>query len=221
MAFYLLLFNILYFINTKENTACDDTLMTLEHKSLADCKIYTVEEDKNCCVGVISIMGKNNYFCQSFSKSATKDDISSEMDVKAREMEDKFLGAVIKAKASCTEDITPFEGTNCNIYDSQNSEDFGNCTDFKKDNKSDFCCLFTGNVIFDNSKTKVNFCYEVNKEQTSDMEDIAKGTETRLRMTDIQHISCSPDIPKPQEKNNCQFIRIIRNVFLLMPLIVL
>ena len=53
------------------------------------------------------------------------------------------------------------------------------------------------------------------------MEDIAKGIETRLRMTDIQYINCSPDIPKPQEKNDCRYIKTTRNIFLLISLILL
>jgi len=126
MSIFFLLLNIIYFIKTKANIGCDDiSTISDQYKTLEECRTYEVKEGDICCVGVYSIMGKNTYFCQSFSKSATEDDISIEMDKIVKEKENKYLGAVVKAKASCINDITPFIGTNCNIYDSQNSEKFG------------------------------------------------------------------------------------------------
>ena len=153
MKVFIFFVNLLYFCFSSE---CDSfELVSEEYKTLSECKNYEVEENMNCCVGVISVMGKNQYFCQSFDKSATETNISEAMAKKVKLYEDQFLGAVIKAKASCIENVTPFLGTNCNIDDSQNSTIINNCSDFKKEKEDDFCCLFSGNVLFDDNKYNV------------------------------------------------------------------
>ena len=195
---------LLYFSFSKQNIGCDDiSTMSDTYKTLSNCNNYEVEENMNCCVGVISIMGKNTYFCQSFNKSATEKDITYEMNKKRKEYEDRFLGAVIKVKASCKEDVTPFMDTNCNINDSQNSSNFNNCSVFKKEKDENFCCLFSGNVLFDNEKQEVEFCYEVNKKEAIDMDAVAKDIDSWNRMVDIKYLNCSPEIPvDPPEKNS-------------------
>ena len=215
MSIFFLLLNIIYFIKTKANIGCDDiSTISDQYKTLEECRTYEVKEGDNCCVGVYSIMGKNTYFCQSFSKSATEDDISIEMDKIVKEKENKYLGAVVKAKASCINDITPFIGTNCNIYDSQNSEKFGNCSNFKKEKNDDYCCLFTGNVMFDNIKTEVQFCHEVNQTQTSDMNNVATNIDSKSEMYGVKYINCSPEIPIQPPKRDSNFIKNINFFFI-------
>ena len=196
MSIFIFFANLLYFSLSKENISCDSILtISSTYKKLSECQSYDVEEDKNCCVGVVSLMGVNSYFCQSFDKSATEKDISEEMDKKVKSYEDQFLGAVVKAKASCTEDVSPFIGKNCTIDDTQNMKEFNNCSNFKKEKDDDFCCLFTGDVLFDNQKNEVQFCYELNKAETSDMKSAAKFIDSFHRMINIKHINCSPEIP--------------------------
>ena len=219
MKLFIIFINLLYFSFSKQNIECDSPLLIGEtSKTLSECSDYEVEENKKCCVGVISIMGKNQYFCQSFNDSATEQDISEEMDKKVKDYEDKYLGAVVKAKASCREDITPFLGTNCNIEDSQNSIEFNNCSNFKKEKDDDFCCLFSGNVLFNNDKNDVQFCYEVNKKETENMDDVAKDIDSRNRMINIKYLNCSPEIPAKKESSfiiNINYILILTSIILL------
>ena len=211
MSVFILFINLLYFSFSKQNTACDSILtISDEYKTLSDCSTYEVEENMNCCVGVISIMGKNQFFCQQFNKSATEEDISSKMDETVKRNEELFLGAVVKAKASCTGDVTPFVGTNCNIEDSQSSTEFNNCSNFKKETDEDYCCLFSGNVIETNidDKQGVQFCYEVNQKESSNMNDVAKSIDSTNRMVDIKYINCTPEIPVNPPKGDHSYINI-------------
>ena len=219
MSVFILFINLLYFSFSKQNTACDSILtISDEYKSLSDCSAYEVEENMNCCVGVISIMGKNQFFCQPFNKSATEEDISSIMDETVKRNEDLFLGAVVKAKANCTGNVTPFVGTNCNIEDSQNSTEFNNCSAFKKQNDDDYCCLFSGNVLqYNDDKQNVNFCYEVNKKESSNMDNVADNIDSINRMINIKYLNCTPEIPVNPPKGNHFFLNI--NFFFILLII--
>ena len=219
MSVILLLINLLSFSFSKQNIACDSVLtISDEYKSLSDCSNFEVEENMNCCVGVISIMGKNQFFCESFDKSATVEDISSKMDEKVESMENKFLGAVVKAKANCTGDVEPFVGTYCNIEDSQNSTEFNNCSAFKKQNDDDYCCLFSGNVLqYNDDKQNVNFCYEVNKKESSNMDNVADNIDSINRMINIKYLNCTPEIPVNPPKGNHFFLNI--NFFFILLII--
>ena len=208
MTFIIFFIILIYFSLSTENIGCDDISTISEtYKTLEECSSYEVEENMNCCVGVISIMGKNSCFCQSFDKTATEQDISTEMDKKVQRYENQFLGAVVKAKASCKRNVTPFQGINCNIDDSQNSSEFNNCSSFKKSNKENFCCLFSGNVLFDNDKYGAQFCYEVNKTEACKINEIAKDIDSKNRMIDIKYLNCSPEIPIEPSKKTSNYIK--------------
>lgn len=222
MFFIIFFFNLFFISSSKETIGCDDIILMSEtYKNLSECQTYEVEENMQCCVGVISIMGKNNYFCQSFNKSATEEDITTEMDKKVKSYEDKFLGAVIKAKASCTKNVTPFIGTKCNIEDSQNSLEFNNCSTFKKEQEDNFCCLFSGNVLMNNDKYGVDFCYEVNKSETSDMNKVARDIDSHNRMIDINYINCSPEIPIKPDTKGANFIKNNNKLYFLITILLI
>ena len=210
--------NLLYYSLSKENIACDYiSTVSKTYKKLSECRTYDVEENKQCCVAVLSIMGVNSYYCQSFEQSATEKDISAEMDKQVKSYEDQMLGAVVKAKASCTGDVSPFIGKNCNIEDTQNITKFNNCASFEKEKNDDFCCLFRGDVLYDNQKNEVQFCYEVNKAETVNMDGVAKDIDSWNRMINIKYFNCSPEIPIPSDKSSLYIKKI--NIFLFLAFI--
>lgn len=171
----------------KINT-CTYTSSVTEDPRYDDCKAVSTGDDEQCCVGVESFYGQNRYFCETFNKSATQDEINSKLEELKDYYYKNFPGLEVKLAASCTGDIPPFKAEKCSVEDTQRIEPFGNCTDFKKNKDDDYCCLFSGKVKND----EVLFCTELNEGEVSNIDETTKKIDRKSNMYDIKYISCSP-----------------------------
>ena len=207
MSSLFIFLNILYFAFSSQENSCG-YIPTLrpDYISLETCKSLQTEDDNKfqCCVGVQSIMGQNQYFCDAYNKTNTEEDISYKIQEIINDQKKSQLGVEVKAKASCMEDVTPFKSTKCNIEDTQNSTEFWNCSEFIKEQNDNYCCLFNG-TVGTSYKTNVQFCYEVDKEQIYDMKGMAKKIDSSFQMENINYITCFPDIPEKPNTNGIDF----------------
>ena len=220
MSIFYLLMNVIYLASSMQDNTCN-YISTLRESpiSLEDCKNLTTTDDEQCCVGVQSLMGQNSYFCESYNKTNTEQDISYKIEELINSIKDNNLGAEVKAKASCTQDVTPFIPTKCNIEDTQNSKGISDCSGFEKENQDNYCCLFNGTLEKDKITEKiVQFCYEVNEQQTSNINDVEKKIESGSHMNDISYIKCFPDIPEITDHLNGYFLS-QNNIFYYLALI--
>ena len=189
-----ILFCLICFIYSKETESnCTFTATFSDSKiSLNDCKSISVAEGEQCCVGVFANVGKNQYFCESFKEDATEQDINNKLNTDVIELNRKlFPGAFIKAKASCESDVEPYPLNKCTAEDSQRFNNLDNCTNYKKDSDSNYCCLFSAKLL---NSDDIYFCEEIDKSKTSDMDKTSKEIDAKYEMTDIQYKICSPEI---------------------------
>ena len=219
MSFLFIFLNILYFAFSSQENSCS-YLSTLSNDfiSLEACKSLQTDDDNElqCCVTVQSIMGQNTYFCESYNKSNTEEDISHKMQKLINNQKKSNLGVEVKAKASCTEDVTPFKSTKCNIEDTQNSTEFWNCSEFIKEQNDNYCCLFNG-TVGTSYKTDVQFCYEIDKEQVYNMKGMTEKIARKSQMENINYLTCFPDIPEKPNSNGFYFG--LNNIFSYLVLI--
>jgi len=68
--------------------------------------------------------------------------------------------------------------------------------------------------MFDNIKTEVQFCHEVNQTQTSDMNNVATSIDSKSEMYGVKYINCSPEIPVQPPKKDSNFIKNINFFFI-------
>ena len=221
MKFLFILVCCIYFVQTIKETpsSCDYISSVNQVSTLKECQAVIPSSDKQCCIAVLSLMGNNQFFCQEFNKNADQSEIDSVMKEDFLDRYSKlYFGAIVKAQASCSQDVKPFEGNKCSIEDTQKTNQFGNCTTFEKNKDSDYCCLFSGNVGHQDGKnTPVHFCNELDQSQTKDMIDISGKIENNTGMNNVKYISCSPSIPDPDdegEKASSKYISNLSSFFL-------
>ena len=198
-----LLFVFLYFINyilTKENFSGCNLESTIDKVStLSQCSAIETDEENKCCIVVYSLFGQNHFHCEEFNKTADQSEIDSKIKSDTIDVySDLFPGAVVKVRASCTQDVEPFKGNKCSIEDTQSVENLGSCANFNKNVSSDYCCLFSGKVSHKESSrsTDVYFCEEIAESEVNDMDEAAKNIDRRSEMFDVAYIKCNPDIPE-------------------------
>ena len=216
---------IVYLISTRES----DMGCTLESSinkvsKLSDCQRINTTEGNKCCIGVLSFYGKDHYFCEEFEDSASQEEIDSRINEYISIYEIKVPGLFVTGQGSCSKDIIPYERNKCTIEDTQNDSGFGNCTEFIKNNDSNYCCLFSGKLreVDSESETNVQFCKEVNKTEIKtkeDIKDIAKKIDMNSEMIDINYLSCSPNIP--EDEGGYIIVRFYKLLFLISLLIIL
>ena len=162
-----------------------------------DCKNLAVQDEGNqCCIGVISYLGNNQIFCEEFQKDATENEIDSSFKSAFLEpLENK--GVKTRGKVSCTGDIDTdsFTWNKCKIEDTQRTQQFGNCTNFKKDKDSDYCCLFSA-YLLDDKEIEVHFCEELNENQAQNGNQMAKDIDSKSPMHNVKYLTCTPEIPQ-------------------------
>ena len=197
-----LLFVFLYLIHyilSKENFSGCNKESTLDEVSTLDqCSAIEIDEENKCCIVVYSLFGKNHFYCSEFNKSAEQYEIDSKIKNDTIDVFNKlFPGAIVKVKASCTQDVEPFKGNKCSIEDTQSNENFGSCANYNKNVSSDYCCLFSGKVSEKESSryTDVYFCEEIEHYEIDDMEETATKIDRGSEMFDVAYIKCNPDRP--------------------------
>ena len=194
----IILFLIISIHAKLQINACNYESSKTENPSYDDCKVVSTGDDEQCCVAVLSFYGNNQYFCETFNKRATQEEINNKMNTNYKEIfEKEFPGLEVKVGASCSGDIPPFKFEKCSIEDTQRIEPFENCKDFKKEKEDDYCCLFSGKV----KDNEVMFCTELNEDQVIQINETTTIIDRSSNMYDIQYMNCSPSyIP-----NNKQF----------------
>ena len=78
-----ILFCLFCFIYSKETASSNCSYLstfTEDKLTFDNCQKIAVSEGEKCCVGVISNMGKNQYFCESFNETATQEEIEKKID---------------------------------------------------------------------------------------------------------------------------------------------
>ena len=183
----VILYLIFISVYSKELTSCTYEGSVSESLTYEDCKSLQTDDGIQCCVAVLSFYGKNQFFCSQFNESVTQNDIDKIMK---EDYIDRYAenvpGLAVRARASCLGDIDPFESKRCSIEETQNNIDFGNCTNFVKDEENDYCCLFSGKV----DKENVKFCKELDKDEVSDIDKTTEELRRKSEMNDIEYISC-------------------------------
>ena len=198
MKSFLILLLICLTYSKEPATSCTlEGSITDDERTLKECRALSVEEGNQCCVVVKAQLGKNFYYCDQFNSTATEDDIKKYIDEDIIERQKKLLpGVLVRAQASCTQDVKPFTFNKCTATETQTNteEQLGNCTKAEKD--TDYCCLFRAQV---RETDKVFFCEGVTKEQSKDMETTTTEIDRHYTMHDVEYLRCSPEIiPDPQ-----------------------
>lgn len=184
------LFLIISINAISEISQCNFESSVSDHRTYDDCKVVpTGDDESQCCVAVLSYYGQNQFYCETFNKSASQDEINSKMEEFKNFYEDHHLGVETRVAASCSGDVPAFKREKCSIEETQNNKQFGNCTDFKKDREDDYCCLFSGKA---DKGDEVQFCTELDKTDVSDIDETTKRIDRKSRMYDIEFINCSP-----------------------------
>ena len=203
---------LFYFILGLEQSQNCGYINTLDMVSTYDeCKSLDVSKEGNqCCIGVISSLGNNQIFCEEFPEGATENEIDSLFKT---EFLDPLESQGIKprGKASCTGDIDTdsFTRNKCKIEDTQRNQQFGNCTNLKKEKDSDYCCLFSANLR-DGIETEVQFCEELDENQAKNANQIAKNIDSSSPMYNVKYLTCSPEITDEKESDrpsgSCEYL---------------
>ena len=211
-----------YLISTRElDMSCTFESTINNVSKLSDCQSIETAEGSQCCIGVLSFYGKDQYFCEEFEADPSQEEIDSRINQYIKIFEDKVPGLFVTGKGSCSEDIKPYKRNKCTIEDTQKDSDFGNCTGFLKDDDSNYCCLFSGKLkeVDSGIETNVQFCKEIDKTEIKTKEDminISNKIDMNSEMDDIKYLSCSPDIPEEEGNNYLKFYKLLFLISLLI-----
>ena len=196
LSLLVFLFLIISITAKSEIEACNYESSVLYNPALNDCKDVSTDDNSQCCVALVSFYGDNQYFCETFNKGASQEEINSQMKTNFIDKYAKlYPGLAVKVSASCSEDIPPFKREKCTIEDTQSNKQFGNCTNFVKNKEDDYCCLFSGKI----NDNEVQFCTELNKDEVSNIDETTKKIDRSSEMYDIDYIACSPSY-RPDSK---------------------
>ena len=204
---------LFYFILGLEQSSCEYYSTVNRVSTYDECKSLDVSKEGNqCCIGVISYLGNNQIFCGEFPESATENEIDSQFKTDYLDHLES-TGVKARGKVSCTGDIDTdsFTWNKCKIEDTQRTQQFGNCTNFKKEKDSDYCCLFSANLR-DDSEIEVQFCEELDENQAKNANQIAKNIDSSSPMYNVKYLTCSPEIPDEKESDrpsgSCEYLNI-------------
>ena len=233
MKFVIILTFMIYIYSIKEeDMRCAYESTINQVSKLSDCQKIETKEGNQCCIIVLSYYDNDHYFCEEFKDSVGQDEIDTRINEYIKENENQHPGLSVKGQGSCSGDVKPYIRNKCTIEDTQKDSDFGNCKKFKKDDDSNYCCLFSGKISDKDSQkdTNVYFCKEIDNKEIKtkeDMKNITRKIDENSEMFAIDYLNCSPEIPDKEEEkeeedngSNLQKAGIYKLFFLISLLII-
>ena len=204
MKYFFILLCLIFLINSIEQEEVNEcNYRTYEQTTYDYCKGLAVNEGKQCCVVVESMLGKNEYFCHPFDKGASEEDIDKTVN------EDFIMpnsiqnpGVIVRARTSCSKNVEPYSINKCNPEESQKAINFQTCQNYNKDTESDYCCLFSAKA--GESSSDVYFCEELNEAQAQNMDETVKEIDSHYEMYNVKYMNCSPKIPDPDSESDSE-----------------
>ena len=188
-----ILFGLISLVLSKTNGLECSFEISNEIKSFEECnKLLEDSEDNQCCVGVTASLGKNIYFCETLTKNPSSDEIKKKEEEITNIHRGIYPGTIVRTRINCESDVTPFSFSQCSAEETQVSEKYNDCSKFKKNKNSDYCCLFSAKI---KGNDPVYFCEELNETQVKTIDDIQEEIDSNYDMYDVQYMNCTPEIP--------------------------
>ena len=192
-------------IHSKEPaTACNYLKSaTLDGRTYSECKeLIEDNEDSQCCVAVLAMFGQNQYFCETFDKNATEEDISKKMETDyINYYHTNNPGTYVRARANCKSDVEPYPFNKCTAEQTQVNNELKSCSNFERNSDSNYCCLFSASVVDGSSSQQVNFCEELSKSQAIKYTETEVDIESNSGMNDVKFMmNCTPSVPENEDE---------------------
>ena len=201
----------------EDEKSCDNTMYN--ETTLDYCKGLKVNAGKQCCVVVKAMLGSNEYYCHEFNEGANEEEINNTVynDI-IKPYEENIFGVLVRARASCSENVKPYSFNKCHPEESQKLNNLETCTNNEKDSQSDYCCLFSATV--GENDDQAYFCEELNEAQANNMNKTVNDIDSHYEMNNVKYINCNPKIPEPEPQPDDAF-GINYNLLLLVYLFIL